>query len=102
MAERRRDAEGAVALVGSGEYTDAMLETDAALLETVGGAASASVALLPTAAGLEANGPSYWNNLGLGHFKKLGVTDIRPTLVLDHASASDPKQVELLRDADFY
>ena len=101
MAERRRGAEGAVALVGSGEYTDAMLETDEALLATVGGA-SASVVLLPTAAGLEANGPAYWNNLGLGHFRKLGVTDIRPSLVLDHASASDPKQVELLRGADFY
>ena len=101
MAERRRGAEGALALVGSGEYTDAMLETDEALLATVGGA-SASVVLLPTAAGMEENGPTNWNNLGLGHFRKLGVTDIRPSLVIDHASASDPKQVELLRGADFY
>lgn len=100
--ERRRGAPGALALVGSGEYTDAMLEADAALLETLGGASNARVALLPTAAGLEANGPTYWNTLGLDHFKKLGVRDIRPTLVLDRASADDPAQVELLRGADFY
>ena len=102
MAERRQGAEGALALVGSGEYTDAMLATDEALLDTVGGASGAGVVLLPTAAGLEKDGPSYWNNLGLTHFRKLGVTDIRPTLILDRASASDPEQVELLRDASFY
>jgi cyanophycinase len=102
MAERRQGAEGALALVGSGEYTDAMLETDEALLATVGGAAGASVVLLPTAAGLEKDGPTYWNNLGQAHFRKLGVSDIRPALILDKASASDPKQVELLRDASFY
>ncbi|HEX9037810.1 MAG TPA: Type 1 glutamine amidotransferase-like domain-containing protein [Ktedonobacterales bacterium] len=101
MAERRRDVEGAIALVGSGEYTDAMLETDESLLATVGGS-KASVVLLPTAAGLEENGPSHWNTLGLGHFRKLGVTDIRPSLILDHASACDPRQVELLRGADFF
>ncbi len=100
--ERRRGAPGALALVGSGEYTDAMLECDAALLETVGGASGASVALLPTAAGLEANGPTYWNTLGLDHFTKLGVREIRPTLILDRASADDPAQVELLRGVDFY
>src|SRR5579859_4862201 len=102
MAERRQGAEGALALVGSGEYTDAMLATDEALLDTVGGASGASVVLLPTASGLEPDGPTYWNNLGLSHFRKLGVNDIRPTLILDSASASDPKQVELLRDASFY
>lgn len=102
MTERRREVEGAVALVGSGEYTDAMLETDAALLDTVGGAAGARVVLLPTAAGLEKDGPTYWNNLGQSHFRKLGVSDIRSTLVLDEVSAADPKQVDLLRGADFY
>jgi cyanophycinase len=101
MAERRRGAEGALALVGSGEYLDAMLETDAALLETVGGS-GASVALLPTASGLEQGSPTRWNTLGLEHFNKLGVSDIRPTMILDKASASDSKQVELLRGADFY
>jgi cyanophycinase len=102
MAGRRQGAEGALALLGSGEYTDAMLETDVALLATVGGASGASVVLLPTAAGLEADGPAYWNDLGLKHFRKLGVSDIRSTRILDSASASDPKQVELLRGASFY
>lgn len=100
MTDERRD--GALALVGSGEYTDAMLETDAALLATLGGASAARVALLPTAAGLEANGPSYWNTLGQRHFASLGVRDIRPTLILDRASANDLAQVALLRDANFY
>ncbi len=102
VEERRRGEPGALALVGSGEYTDAMLETDAALLATIGGASGARVVLLPTAAGLEANGPSYWNALGQQHFGKLGVSEIRPTLILDRASADDPAQVALLRDADFY
>lgn len=99
---RRGDAPGALALVGAGEYTDAMLETDATLLATVGGAAGARVALLPTAAGLEENGPTYWNNLGMAHFSKLGVGEIRPTLILDRVSAEDSAQVKLLHGVDFY
>lgn len=103
MADGRRGGgPGALALVGAGEYTDAMLETDAALLATVGGAALARVALLPTAAGLEENGPTYWNNLGLEHFTRLGVGEIRPTLILDRVSADDPAQIELLQGVDFY
>lgn len=99
---RRRGGPGALALVGAGEYTDAMLETDTALLATIGGASGARVALLPTASGLEPDSPAYWNKLGLEHFRKLGVSDIRATLILDRASADDPAQVALLRDVDFY
>lgn len=102
MMDGQRGGSGALALVGSGEYTDAMLETDAALLAAIGGAAGARVALLPTASGLEPDSPAYWNNLGLSHFKKLGVGEIRPTLILDRASADDPKQVELLRGVNFF
>ena len=79
-----------------------MNTTDSYLLETLGGAASARVVLLPTASGREANGRTYWNNLGLGHFTALGVQDIRPTQIIDRASADDPAQIALLRDADFY
>ena len=93
---------GAAALVGSGEYTDAMLETDRWLIESLGGAAQARVALLPTASGLEANGPTYWNNLGQDHFTKLGVKDIRSTWILDAKSAHDEQQLTLLRDANFF
>ena len=93
---------GPIALVGSGEYLDAMNEVDSYLLETLGGVSNARVALLPTASGLEENGPTSWNNLGLSHFKKLGVQDIRATLVIDRASASDPEQLALLKEANFY
>jgi len=56
--EAARVAPGAVALVGSGEYTDAMNETDSYLLETIGGAHAARVVVLPTASGLEPGSPS--------------------------------------------
>ncbi len=93
---------GAVALVGSGEYTDAMIETDRYLLGTLGGPEAARVALLPTASGLEPESPRYWNDLGLRHFTALGVRDIRPTGILDATTAHDPEQVRLLEGASFY
>ncbi|GAC1433755.1 MAG: hypothetical protein NVSMB54_31950 [Ktedonobacteraceae bacterium] len=93
---------GAVALVGSGEYLDAMNEVDTYLLSTIGGASTTKVALLPTASGLEPNGPTSWNNLGLRHFKELGVTDIRATRIIDRASAFDAEQLALLEGANFY
>ena len=101
-SDNQRSRPGAVALVGSGEYLDAMNETDAYLLNTIGGASTAKVALLPTASGLEPNGPTNWNNLGLRHFKNLGVNDIRATRIIDRASAFDQEQVALLQGADFY
>jgi len=98
----RHTIPGPVALVGSGEYLDVMNEVDRHLLETLGGANDATVALLPTASGLEPNGPTSWNNLGLHHFKQLGVQDIRATSIIDRNSAYDPVQLDLLRDADLY
>lgn len=100
--ERNRATPGAITLVGSGEYLDAMNEVDAYLLDTLGGANGAKVALLPTASGLEQNGPNYWNELGLQHFQKLGVQDIRATRILNHSDAVDPEQLALLRGADLY
>jgi len=93
---------GTVALVGSGEYLDVMNEVDTYLLGTIGGANAAHVALLPTASGLEPNGPTSWNNLGLQHFKQLGVKDIRTTQIIDRESAFDAAQVELLQGANFF
>ncbi|GAC1353730.1 MAG: hypothetical protein NVS4B11_30620 [Ktedonobacteraceae bacterium] len=93
---------GVVALVGSGEYLDVMNEIDTYLLNTVGGASSAKVALLPTASGLEPNGPTSWNNLGVRHFKNMGVNDIRATRIIDRASAFDQEQLALLQGADLY
>lgn len=93
---------GAIALVGSGEYTDAMNETDRYLLETLDGPIAARVALLPTASGLEPGSPARWNTMGEQHFAALGVSDIRPVTIIDRASAADPEQVALLRGANFY
>ncbi|HLY30851.1 MAG TPA: Type 1 glutamine amidotransferase-like domain-containing protein, partial [Ktedonobacterales bacterium] len=102
MADEQSSTPGAIALVGSGEYTDAMNETDAYLLQTLGGPGSARVALLPTASGLEPGSPARWNAMGQSHFAALGVQDIRSTLVLDAASAADPAVIEPLRGANFY
>jgi cyanophycinase len=98
----RHTIPGPVALVGSGEYLDIMNDTDRYLLEVLGGLGEVTVALLPTASGLESNGPTYWNDLGLHHFQQLGVQDIRATHIIDRAGAHDPEQLKLLRDVDFY
>ncbi|MGH2517789.1 MAG: Type 1 glutamine amidotransferase-like domain-containing protein, partial [Ktedonobacterales bacterium] len=95
-------APGALALVGSGEYTNAMNDADAYLLETLGGPAGARVVLLPTASGLEAGAPARWNELGRGHFASLGVSQIRATLILHRADASDAEQLDLLRGGTFF
>ena len=97
-----RTPPGAIALVGSGEYLDVMNTTDTYLLETLGRASNVSVALLPTASGLEDGGPAHWNDLGLSHFRQLGVQDIRATQIVDRKSATDPQQLQLLRGANFY
>jgi cyanophycinase len=99
---RPRSAPGAIVLVGSGEYLEEMNATDAYLLEQVGGANDARVVLLPTASGLEDHGPAYWNGLGKHHFHTLGVREVRATSIIDRASAADPAQLALLRNADFY
>src|SRR5260370_26899271 len=93
---------GAIALVGSGEYLDVMNTTDTYLLGTLGGVNNARVVLLPTASGREPQGPAYWNTLGLDHFQRLGVRDVRATHILDHESSASPEQLALLRDANLY
>lgn len=98
----RPAAPGAVALVGSGEYTPAMRETDAYLLGTLGGAARARVALLPTASGREEGSPARWNAMGAEHFAALGVREVRPVPLIDRAGASDPDVLGRLEGATFY
>ena len=92
---------GAIALVGSGEYLEPMLETDRLLLDRVGGPTKARVVVLPTASGLEeAASPARWMRLGVEHFTRLGAhVDAVP--VLDHQSAHHPQFVALLEQADF-
>ncbi len=93
---------GAIALVGSGEYTPAMDESDRALLATLGGPDAARVALLPTASGQEPNSPARWNAMGVEHFTALGVRDVRPVALIDRASASGPVQLAQLDGANFF
>ena len=81
---------GGLALVGSGEYTRAMEETDRMLLDTVGGPGAARVVVLPTAAGLEEPAsPRRWANMGLDHFTALGA-GVREAMILNRADAADP------------
>jgi cyanophycinase len=100
--DRRLSVPGPIALVGSGEYTPAMDDTDRYLLSLIGGAAEARVALLPTASGLEPGRPAYWNTLGLDHFRALGVQDLRPLDLLDAGDTRDLAKIEPLRDATFF
>ena len=93
---------GAIALLGSGEYLDVMNGVDTHLLNTIGGAEHARVVLIPTASGLEPGSPTMWNDLGLRHFSKLGVKDVRPAYIIDRPSAEDPAQLALLEDANLY
>lgn len=100
--EQAQITSGAVALVGAGEYLAVMEETDRYLLGTIGGPAAARVVLLPTASGLETGSPARWNGMGQTHFARLGVADVRSSLIIDAASAHDSAQVELLRGANFF
>jgi cyanophycinase len=97
-----RPLRGPVALVGSGEYTPAMDEADRFLLALLGGPERARVALLPTASGREPGRPAYWNDLGVQHFRGLGVRDVRPADLLDGDDARDPAKIAVLREATFF
>lgn len=60
---------GTLVLAGSGEFTDAMLETDRAIFS---GIKKPVVAILPTAAGQEKDWWK-WVDMGVAHYKKLGI-----------------------------
>jgi cyanophycinase len=77
---------GPLALVGSGEYTDAMLDVDRDLLE----GRPPRYVQIPTAAAPE--GPArlaYWVDLGRRHAESLGVEAVS-LVVRDRAEADDP------------
>ena len=95
-----RHVPGPLALVGSGEYTPAMLETDRRLLEMLGHP-SARVALLATASAPEPGMPDRWNQMGLAHFAALGAEVFAPAL-LTRADAFDAQIVAALGSADMF
>lgn len=92
---------GAIALVGSGEYTPAMNETDRFLLDTLADPQAARVALLPTASALEEGAPERWNRMGAAHFAALGA-QAAPLMLLSRDDAADPRIVATLRAADMF
>jgi len=74
---------GPVALVGSGEFLEAMADIDLGLIE----GRSRRAVFLPTAAAEEgADRVQYWVDLGIAHYTGLGVDPV-PLLVLDRNDA---------------
>jgi len=95
------DGSGPIALLGSGEYLAVMDETDAGLVQAVGGKELAHVALMATACALEEGEPERWNQLGLGHFLPLaGRASAIPLLRRDDAEAEGV--LDLLRQANIF
>lgn len=97
MSEQQR---GAIALVGSGEYTTAMSEVDAFLLGTLDGAAR-RVVVIPTASALEPGMPQQWNERGVEHFQALGAV-VTPLPLITRDDALRPEIVAALQDGDFF
>lgn len=88
-----------LALVGSGEYLPPMDTVDRQLMARLAG--PVRVACLPTAAGTEgSNRITYWNNLGIEHFRNLGA-DVIAIPVLDQASANDPELAQQIAGTNF-
>jgi cyanophycinase len=91
---------GTLALTGSGEYLPSMEPVDRYLLSRL--SEPARVVCLPTAAGTE--GPErvgYWSNLGVEHFKRLGVASVDPLEIIDRPGAEDPQNAARIRAANF-
>lgn len=82
-------------LVGSGEFTDAMLSIDREILATIG--RTPTVVILPTAAAGE--DPEDWAYRGVEHFRKLGARSVG-LMVLDRTDAEDPRNAEVVQHAD--
>ncbi|OLB79903.1 MAG: hypothetical protein AUI14_08970 [Actinobacteria bacterium 13_2_20CM_2_71_6] len=78
---------GPVALVGSGEYTPAMLDVEGGLLE----GRPPRYVQVPTAAGREGERRlAYWVELGRAQAERLGVEPV-PLVVVDRRQADDPE-----------
>lgn len=90
---------GALALVGSGEYTPAMSTTDSWLIAGLGG--PAHVALIPTASALEDGQPERWNAMGAAHFAALGARPAPISLLRREDAVAGPTAAAL-RAANFF
>lgn len=92
--------DGSIALVGSGEYTDAMNETDRVLLAALP-VAQPHVVVIPTASGLEPGMSEVWNTRGVAHFAKLNAR-VTPLHITEREHCYDDAIVQTLSEADFF
>ncbi len=85
---------GTLALVGAGEFLDAMDAVDRVLLERAGGA---RVVVLPTASAPDGPGvPERWAKMGVEHFNRLGA-QAKAVMALDRAACSDEAMADQVR-----
>jgi cyanophycinase len=91
---------GPIAFVGSGEYTPAMLDMEAGLLEAGEAAGRARrYVQIPTAAGQEGDARlRYWVELGAEQARRLDAKAV-PLVVVDRAQADDPEIAAQVDDA---
>lgn len=90
---------GVIALVGSGEFTPAMVEVDRALLVATG-RDRPRVAIVPAASWPDGEAVFLrWATQGEAHFAALGAEPV-PVLIRDPASADDPESAEAISSAD--
>ena len=90
---------GIIALVGSGEFTAAMIEVDLALLAATG-CDRPRVAIVPAASWPDGEDVfRRWATQGETHFAALGAEPV-PVLIRDPASADDPEAAAAISSAD--
>jgi cyanophycinase len=90
---------GPVALVGAGEFTPAMTDVDAALLEATG-RSRPRVAVVPTASAPDGEETfQRWADQGTEHFTALGA-EVEAVLIRDRADADDPAHAQAVGEAD--
>ncbi len=90
---------GLIALVGSGEFTPAMVEVDEGLLAATG-SSRPRVAIVPAASWPDGEAVFLrWAAQGEAHFAALGADPI-PVLIKDPASADDPIAAAAISGAD--
>jgi cyanophycinase len=83
---------GPIALVGSGEYTDAMLDVDKHLLD----GRPRRYVQIPTAAAPEGDAKlNHWISMGIRHAERLDAEPV-PLVVRTREDAEDPKLIDLL------
>jgi cyanophycinase len=91
--------DGVIALVGSGEFTEAMAEVDRSLLAMTG-RDRPRVAIVPAASWPDGEAVFMrWASMGEAHFAALGAETV-PVLFRDRASADDPLSAAAISEAD--